>query len=43
LLSRLVRSATRWQPAWWKNTLIRLFIRHFHVDMSDAEAPAAED
>jgi phosphatidylserine decarboxylase len=42
LLSRLVRSATRWQSAWWKNTLIRLFIRHFHVDMSEAEAPAAE-
>jgi phosphatidylserine decarboxylase len=42
LLSRLVRSATRWQSAWWKNTIIRLFIRHFNVDMSVAESPGAE-
>jgi phosphatidylserine decarboxylase len=42
LLSRLVRSATRWQSAWWKNTIIRLFIRHFNVDMSEAESPGAE-
>ncbi len=42
LLSRLVRSAARWQPAWWKNTLIRLFIRHFNVDMSEAESSRAE-
>ena len=43
LLSRLVRSATRWQSARWKNTLIRLFIWHFKVDMSEAEHLAAED
>jgi len=35
--------ATRWQIGWWKTPLIRLFIRHFKVDMSDAEAAAAED
>ena len=43
LLSRLVRKATRWQVGWWKTPLIKLFIRHFKVDMEDAEAPAAED
>jgi phosphatidylserine decarboxylase len=43
LLSRLVRSATRWRAGWWKNPLIRLFIRHFSVDMSEAEAANAED
>ena len=35
--------ATRWQFGWWKTPLIKLFIRHFKVDMADAEAPAAED
>ena len=43
LLSRLVRSATRWKSAIWKNTLIGLFIRHFNVDMSEAEFPEARD
>jgi len=43
LLSRLIRSAARWQSAWWKNTVIRLFIRHFKVDMSEAESSGAED
>jgi phosphatidylserine decarboxylase len=43
LLSRLVRSATRWRANWWKNPLIKLFIRHFNVDMSQAEAANAED
>ena len=43
LLSRLVRSVTRWQSAWWKNTLIRLFIGHFNVDMTEAESSGAED
>lgn len=43
LLSRLVRRATRWKSAFWKNTLIRLFIRHFNVDMSEAEFPDASD
>ena len=42
-LSRLVRSATRWRASWWKNPLIRLFIRHFNVDMSQAEAADAGD
>jgi phosphatidylserine decarboxylase len=43
ILSRLVRSATRWRANWWKNPLIRLFIRHFNVDMSEAQAANAED
>ena len=43
LLSRLVRRATRWQIGWWKTPLIKLFIRHFKVDMAIAEVPAAED
>jgi len=42
-LSRLVLSATRWRASGWKNPLIRLFIRHFNVDMSQAEAANAED
>lgn len=42
LLSRLIRSAARWQSAWWKNTLIRVFIRHFNVDMSETESSGAE-
>ena len=36
VLSRMVRSATRWRVRWWKNLLIQLFIRHFRVDMSEA-------
>jgi phosphatidylserine decarboxylase len=43
LLSRLVRSVTRWQTVGFKNSLIKLFIRHFKVDMNDAEAGRAED
>ena len=43
LLSRLVRGATRWRSDCWKNPLIRLFIKHFNVDMSEAEAANAED
>lgn len=43
LLSRLVRSVTRWQIPWLKNPLIRVFIRHFKVDMSEAVAANAED
>ncbi|MCG6900682.1 MAG: archaetidylserine decarboxylase [Gammaproteobacteria bacterium] len=43
LLSRLVRTVTRWQTVWLKTALIRLFIRHFRVNMEDAEAPSAED
>lgn len=41
LLSRLVRIATRWQTVWLKTGLIRLFIRHFKVNMDDAETPGA--
>jgi phosphatidylserine decarboxylase len=42
-LSRVVRRATRWRARWWKDPLIRLFIRHFRVDMSIAQHPAASD
>jgi phosphatidylserine decarboxylase len=40
LLSRMVRSATRWRNRWWKNLLIRWFIRHFRVNMSEAVNPS---
>lgn len=43
LLSRIARRATRWRARWWKEPLIRLFIRHFRVDMSCAEHPEASD
>jgi phosphatidylserine decarboxylase len=43
LLSRLVRVTTRWQFRFWKTPLITLFIRHFKVNMNDAEAPSAAD
>ncbi|HYQ72016.1 MAG TPA: archaetidylserine decarboxylase [Gammaproteobacteria bacterium] len=36
-LSRIVRSATRWRIKWWKNLLIRVFVRHFGVDLSEAQ------
>lgn len=42
LLSRVVRRATRWKTTWWKNLLIRYFIRLFGVDMSEAERPVAD-
>jgi phosphatidylserine decarboxylase len=42
LLSRLVRRATRWRSVWWKQALIRLFIRHFAVDMSEARQEIAD-
>ena len=43
LLSRLVYRASRypWRP--WKNTLIRLFINKYKVDMSLAEQSSADD
>lgn len=41
LLSRAVRQATRWRTRWWKNLLIRLFVRRFNVDMTEAEQPDA--
>ena len=43
LLSHLVRHATRWRSVWWKNPLIKQYIRHFDVDMSEALAANAED
>lgn len=43
LLSRLVRHATRWQATWWKNFLIRHFIRLFDVDMSEAQLQQPDD
>jgi phosphatidylserine decarboxylase len=43
LLSRMVRSATRWRVRWWKNLLIDRFIRHFNVDMSEAAEPSPAD
>lgn len=39
LLSHLVRRVTRWRAPWWKDLLIRTFIRHFGVDMTEAEQP----
>jgi len=36
-LSHVVRCATRWRATWWKNLLIRAFIRHFMVNMDEAE------
>ncbi|MDX1698660.1 MAG: hypothetical protein R3308_10255, partial [Thiohalobacterales bacterium] len=43
LLSRVVRRATRWQAGWWKDLIIRVFIRHFRVDMREAEAASPAD
>jgi len=42
-LSRIVRSATRWRTGWWKNLLIRVFARHFGVDLTEAEIRCPED
>ncbi len=39
LLSSIVRAATRWQTVWWKNLLIKWFIRQFRVDMTEAQDP----
>jgi phosphatidylserine decarboxylase len=41
LLSRLMRSATRWRVHWWKNLLIDSFIRYFNVNMTEAAEPSA--
>jgi phosphatidylserine decarboxylase len=38
-LSGIVRAATRWQTVWWKNLLIKWFIRQFGVDMTEAQYP----
>jgi len=37
LLSRMVRKATRWRSGWWKNLLIGTFVRHFRVDLAEAQ------
>jgi phosphatidylserine decarboxylase len=42
-LSRIVRRATRWRTVWWKNLLIRIFTRHFGVDLTEAEIGRPED
>jgi phosphatidylserine decarboxylase len=42
LLSRVVRRVTRWQADGLKNLLIKLFIRHFKVNMGDAVIRDAE-
>jgi len=42
-LSRIVRKATRWRTGWWKNLLIRVFSRHFRVDLSEARLQRPED
>lgn len=42
LLSRLVRRVTRWRMFWWKQALIRMFIRRFAVDMSEARCEIAD-
>jgi len=39
LLSRIVHWATRRENVPWKNALIRSFLRHFNVDMSEAAEP----
>jgi phosphatidylserine decarboxylase len=36
-VSRLVLAATRVRAAWFKNALIRAFLRHYPVDLSEAE------
>ncbi len=36
LLSSMVRAVTRWRISWLKNLLIRAFVCHFRVDMSEA-------
>lgn len=39
LLSRIVYYATRWTWRPWKNRLIAIVVRNYHVDMSQAEQP----
>ncbi len=39
LLSGIVRHATRWTFAPWKNLLIRQIVQRYKVDMSEAEQP----
>ena len=39
LLSRLIFHLARWERQSWKNIIIRLFIRVYHVDMASAREP----
>lgn len=39
LLSRIAWHATRCEATWWKNALIRSFVRHFAVNMAEAAEP----
>ncbi len=43
LLSSMVRAVTRWRTGWLKNLLIRVFVRHFRVDLSEATEERPED
>ena len=36
LLSSIIRAVTRWRSGWLKNLLIRVFVWHFRVNMSEA-------
>ena len=42
-LSRIVRRATRWRTAWWKNLLIRVFTWYFGVNLAEAQIQRPED
>ena len=37
LLSRVVRRITRWRTVWFKNLLIKVFVKHFRVDLAEAQ------
>ena len=37
LLSRVVRRVTRWRTVWLKNLLIKVFVKHFRVDLAEAQ------
>ncbi len=37
LLSRVVRRVTRWRTVWLKNLLIKVFVKHFRVDLTEAQ------
>lgn len=43
LLSAIIRAVTRWRIRWLKNLLIRAFIAHFRVDMTEAAETRPED
>jgi phosphatidylserine decarboxylase len=42
-LTRVVYTATRWRWPPWKNALIRWFVQHYQVDLSEAEHPSLKD